>query len=152
MTKAELEPLPLAKRLADFSVCVQKDKYVLLTGGDPGPSGFAFLFDCELGHWIEQPSLVQPRSRHSSTATETATYVYGGRDGEGEFLNTFERLAFAEETDWEGNKEAREWTSFTVAGLSPRREPLMVHINKSAMLILGGFYTSNLSDGAIIDP
>ena len=87
----------------------------MLTGGldeTKKRSGLAFLLDLdsESGAWQAQPSLRTPRTKHASTATDTAVYVFGGTGDDQEIINYFERLSLKEERDWYNRVIERQWT------------------------------------------
>ena len=69
----------------DFALCVLKNRYVVLSGGNDLHmtlySKKCYLFDTVRGVFLAStrpPDLGQGRSRHASCATEKAIFVYGG--------------------------------------------------------------------------
>ena len=158
-TKVEFQALPLPQFLQYYALCVIHDKQVMFSGGmdDQGDRpGLAFLPNSESGLWVDSPphtSLHTPRSGHACTATETAAYIFGGRDRANTWLNSFERLGLEDEYDWDGNMIERVWTAFVIPELSPRNNTLMATVSKTAILIAGGFNGNrNLNDGILLDP
>lgn len=58
MVKTQLQSLPFDQYLIYYSICLVKEKFVLLAGGNSsdGLSDLCFLFNCETGQWVADPA------------------------------------------------------------------------------------------------
>ena len=105
-------------------------------------TGHVFLLDVKKKKWLQAPSpsqLTQPRIGHSSCATKTSAFVFGGQCSDRSYSNTFEQLSWSESERGEGGIALQLWTLTEIPGFIPRLEPLMFAISDYSVLILGGF-------------
>lgn len=127
---------------------------MLLTAGNSsrGLSAKTFLFNCDSAKWVTdpaQPDLQTPRRRHSSVAVDSYAFVFAGFDKNDEPINSIERLALGE---GQGNAKDRQWKPFTIMGLTMRVYPLMVALDNSAILVVGGHKRKEyFPDGVVFD-
>ena len=113
MQVSELPPPPQYREY--FALCLIKSRYLMLSGG-MDQSGKrcdnVWLFDTATGEWVTSsayPNLKTARSSHSSCASESKAFVYGGVG-----VDTIEYLPLEEKRDWRGRVKQPEWTSFAL--------------------------------------
>lgn len=126
-----------------FSICLIQNRFVLLSGGYKGYSTYdsaraeVWMFDIKTGKWLTSPripNLQVARYSHSSCATESAAFVYGGtaasRIGEcsDEKINTIECLPLAVSIGTDSFLVATEWKSLNIDKIAGRINSLMVAV------------------------
>lgn len=112
---------------------------MIIISGHDGSNFIDSVYQLNLTNKLfsEWPSLLQPRSEHSSVILGRILYVFCGYNSG--YLDSIERL----------NVDTRdEWTMFTIPGLSARTNPLVAPLNDTEVLVAGG----HLTDVFIVNP
>ena len=94
--------MPFDEELYDFSICVFKSRYVLLTGGSasqvsPDCYSATFVFDLKAEKWMTEPlppNLNTARCVHGSCTTSMSVFVYGGIGDDIKDLSSIEHMVF----------------------------------------------------------
>ena len=155
MQVSELPPPPQYRNA--FALCLIKSRYLMLSGGikqEITKCSEVWLFDTESGEWMASstyPDLKTARYYHSSCASQSAAFVYGGFDVRINFLNDVEYLRLEEQRDWFGQVKQPEWKSFALKELKARSSAVMATISPNSIMIYGGTNNGSLSDGALVD-
>ena len=100
------------------------------------------------------PSLTVKRFAHSSCATPTAAFVFGGYDADAKPLESLETIKVGEKRGILGNSK-KKWSKFTLQNsISGRNNALMVVLYSNDILILGGAGNDfePQSNGVVFDP
>lgn len=88
------------------------------------------------------PSLNVARNRHSAVVLDGCIYTYGGAVQQA--LNSIEKLSV--------DSNERNWTIFSIEGLSARCRAFMCRLNHNEIVVAGGCNTERLSDAFAFNP
>lgn len=141
-----MNDMPVDEEHEGYSLCAINGRYALSAGGSNDTKRRAkqivILLDTQTGSWSIRdalPGLNQARFSHSSCATSSAVFVYGGRDFRDDYKDTVERLALKDIFDDTGEAKPPQWELFKISNFLPGESPLMVALKSDSILIAGGW-------------